>query len=375
MTLTNSGQLRVLNAGIYGSLSAPTNTTDGDLTAVRLFISDAALDSEGRLLQVIDTYTPGAGTFNTIYSQVNVDPPIGLGADDIRAGKFEVNVRPTGDYIGGVVGLYCEADHDSGAFDVDTVRGSFQQALQRVGSTTVAVLNAAQYAYRCTAGTVTTAVALDIIRGFGSDAGTITNGIGLRIQAALAPAPTLDLAIQSLSGEHRFVGDSKFGANTVPAAVIDIGDATPGDNFALLKFSTSRAWQFETDGADGAGQKLALTALADSKNFNIQSPTGTKIFEVVAANAGGALGLFGVSPASRPTAFTQTYSTATKTHSNPTATAPGDLVSTSGGWGASTEANFDKISTALDALVADMVNVKSVVNQIIDDLQTTGLLQ
>lgn len=77
---------------------------------------------------------------------------------------------------------------------------------------------------------------------------------------------------------------------------LTIGDATPGDNFLLLKFNTSRAWQFETDGADGAGQKLALRTLTDGKLFNIQSPAGTIVFEVNAVDAGGRIGFYATVP-------------------------------------------------------------------------------
>ena len=72
--------------------------------------------------------------------------------------------------------------------------------------------------------------------------------------------------------------------------------------------------------------------------------------------------------------YTQTYSTADRTVANPTATAPGDLDATeSSGWGASSEANFDKIGTAIDALVADNLDLRQAVTALIDDLQTTGV--
>ena len=87
------------------------------------------------------------------------------------------------------------------------------------------------------------------------------------------------------------------------------------------------------------------------------------------------IGFFGTTPISRPSAYTQTFATADKTHENPTASAVGDLVATSGGWGASTEANFDLIHTTLDALVADMADIKQLVNAVIDDLQAYGILQ
>lgn len=90
---------------------------------------------------------------------------------------------------------------------------------------------------------------------------------------------------------------------------------------------------------------------------------------------GSNIGFFATAPAAQTAAYTQTYATATRTHSNPTAAAVGDLVATNGGWGASTEANFDLVHSTIDQLVADMANIKQVVNQVIDDGQTYGLLQ
>ncbi len=78
-------------------------------------------------------------------------------------------------------------------------------------------------------------------------------------------------------------------------------------------------------------------------------------------------------PAS-PGAYTQTYSTADRTHENPTATAVGDLVATDGGWGYSSEANADAVHTAIDALIADVADVKQLLNSVIDDLQSIGLV-
>ncbi|KKN32427.1 hypothetical protein LCGC14_0814150, partial [marine sediment metagenome] len=87
------------------------------------------------------------------------------------------------------------------------------------------------------------------------------------------------------------------------------------------------------------------------------------------------LGFFGVTAIVQPGAYTQTYATADKTHANPTATAVGDLVATNGGWGYSSEANADKVHDAIDKLVADVADVKQVINAVIDDLQALGLAQ
>ncbi len=72
---------------------------------------------------------------------------------------------------------------------------------------------------------------------------------------------------------------------------------------------------------------------------------------------------------SSPNSYTKTYSTEDRTLENPTAVAVGDLVATeSSGWGASSEANFDKIGTAIDALIADNLDLRKIVSALIDDL-------
>ena len=226
MRLTSTGQLRVLNAGIYGSLSAPTNTTDGDLTVTRLLVTDTALDSEARLFQILDAYTPSAGAFNTLYTLVNVTPGVGDGADDIRAIKFEVNIRPTANHLGKATGLLGEADHDSGSFDVAALTGVRATASQGVGSTTVATARGLRPAYRAIAGTITLAIGVDITRGVSGDSGTIDTGIGLRIGASAGVTPgTADIALQSLGGVHEFVGNVRIGSTTAPTVALDVTGA------------------------------------------------------------------------------------------------------------------------------------------------------
>ena len=72
--------------------------------------------------------------------------------------------------------------------------------------------------------------------------------------------------------------------------------------------------------------------------------------------------------------YVQTYSTADRTVSNPTALAPGDLTATNNGWGANSEANFDKIGTAIGALVDDNLDLRKALTALIDDMQTIGLI-
>ena len=80
-------------------------------------------------------------------------------------------------------------------------------------------------------------------------------------------------------------------------------------------------------------------------------------------------------PAARPSAYTQTYTTADKTHAARTAaavvTSPA-VTSTPAGWAAISQA--DAIITNLNALRVDQLDTAQLVNSIVDDLQALGLV-
>lgn len=98
------------------------------------------------------------------------------------------------------------------------------------------------------------------------------------------------------------------------------------------------------------------------------------------------LGVLGATPVPRPTAYTQTYATATRTHANATAQdftdnsggTPADTIAAITGGGASCEnATKDAIASLArqsDRLLVDLLNLKQVVNQMLDDLQAYGFL-
>jgi hypothetical protein len=78
-------------------------------------------------------------------------------------------------------------------------------------------------------------------------------------------------------------------------------------------------------------------------------------------------------PAS-PSTYTQTYSTALRTVANATASAPpaGGVGATAGAY--DTAAHRDEMITSLTANIADVLALKKVVNGLIDDLQSIGLI-
>lgn len=104
--------------------------------------------------------------------------------------------------------------------------------------------------------------------------------------------------------------------------------------------------------------------------------------------SGAKIGVFGKAPVVRTGAYTQTYSTATRTHSNPTATA---LTDSSGGTADGTVAaagasyngttqsninnNFAEFATRINQLITDLANTKQLLNSVIDDQQSYGWFQ
>lgn len=98
---------------------------------------------------------------------------------------------------------------------------------------------------------------------------------------------------------------------------------------------------------------------------------------------GTTVGFYGITPVTRPTAYTQTYSTADKTHAAPTAA----TLSMADGAGtndntigaitadASVIAAFQELVDENNKLVADLADAKQLLNSVIDDLQALGLFQ
>ncbi len=72
---------------------------------------------------------------------------------------------------------------------------------------------------------------------------------------------------------------------------------------------------------------------------------------------------------SSPNAYTLTYDTVDRTLEAPTATVVGALGN--GANGASSTANFDKIAVAVDALIADNLDLRKALAAIITDLKAS----
>jgi hypothetical protein len=168
-------------------------------------------------------------------------------------------------------------------------------------------------------------------------------------------------------------------ANTVTISPSG-GDTIEG--FGGWGLAPNEAITLESDGT--TSWKRALTAvfagatLVDATDLVIGTGTGSKL-----GQSGSKLGFFGVTPVARPSAYTQTYATADKTHANPTSVNLTGIASSSTGSAlaepsvsytqAEMQQNFRRIQDQHNALVTDLADVKQIVNSVIDDLQALGL--
>ena len=130
-------------------------------------------------------------------------------------------------------------------------------------------------------------------------------------------------------------------------------------------------------------QVLYTLEMVDGAVVEIGTGTGTKI----ATSTAQKLGFYNATPVIRQTAITQTYTTATGTHSNLTSatltdSSTGTASGTIGALGTAGTATIPvayndaiaSLAAQCNALRVDLANTKQVLNQAIDHLQTYGIL-
>jgi hypothetical protein len=130
----------------------------------------------------------------------------------------------------------------------------------------------------------------------------------------------------------------------------------------------------------GSSQFDGDITVGDAKIIILNTTTGTKIGTATTQK----LGFFNATPVVQPSAYTQTYSTADKTHANFTSSdLTGITASTTGSalaepgaaYSQSTlQQNFRRIQDQFVNLRGDVADLKQLVNSIIDDLQSLGLV-
>jgi hypothetical protein len=147
-------------------------------------------------------------------------------------------------------------------------------------------------------------------------------------------------------------------------------------NINIGQARVTNGWQLYCEG--NAPSFFGGNVQIADKDIVLGTATGTKIGTATNQK----LAFFAGTPVVQRSAYTQTYSTATRTHANLTAAA----LSNSFGTGDTTIAdvtashsqtilnnNFRDVSNQINALVTDLTNLKQVVNSLIDDEQALAL--
>ena len=115
-------------------------------------------------------------------------------------------------------------------------------------------------------------------------------------------------------------------------------------------------------------------AVLSIQKVTLKKVTGGNLSVLGTFGVQGNVGFYGVTPVAKASAYTQTYSTASKTM--PTATSA-NLSTTASTqttpWGFASQAQADNIATQVNKMQTDYINLQKVVNALIDDLQAYGL--
>lgn len=220
-------------------------------------------------------------------------------------------------------------------------------------------------------------------------AGLRVENLRPRITYGTKPATTYGAYILTQSGgltnNYGIQIDAPSGGSTVNEAIwINGNTAASGVLFGSSK--SARIWYDGTNlvvnpklVGSGALSILGNISLLDF-NVVLGTTTGTKIGTATTQK----LGFWNVTPIVQPSAFTQTYSTATKTHAaltsatltdSTTGTADTTVADVGAAFSQATlNNNFADLIAQINALRVDLVNAKGVINAIIDDGQAEGLL-
>jgi hypothetical protein len=155
---------------------------------------------------------------------------------------------------------------------------------------------------------------------------------------------------------------------SVPSVVsgnieVSTSDGTYDAQVGGLEFDQAYGFVLSTDG-NLAKVQLPTLSTGDLSTSGDFAHTGS----------GKKIGFFGATTVVRTAAYTMTYSTGSRTNSAPTAAAVATTAATLAAYGY-TQAQADSIPVAINALVADVLNLKQVLTQVIKDLQSYGLLQ
>lgn len=161
---------------------------------------------------------------------------------------------------------------------------------------------------------------------------------------------------------------------------MNIGPGGAGDCTIVGRVNDGTIFNFGIDDSDSDKTKMSGPTGLGNDDWWDMDTSGNFTFHKN-------IGFFGTAAVAQPSAYTQTYSTADKTHANLTSAT---LTDSSGGSTDDTVSevtdqsettdnsvindNFAEVTEEINALRVDLTDLKQLVNSIIDDLQALGLV-
>lgn len=209
---------------------------------------------------------------------------------------------------------------------------------------------------------------------------TLTGAVGSAVNLGTT-ATTGAIAI----GGAQTTGTITIGVATQTGAVIISGGTTAANTlFNAVTSGTIAIGAANTGGITiGNGDTIKTISIGAGNavnTINIGSHA-TPVNVITIGGTASTLGFYGVTPVVRPSAYTQTYATADKTHAARTATTvtTANLVDDGGvysaTWADTVVTMSNELKTDLNALEADQLDTAQLLNSLIDDLQAQGLIQ
>ena len=181
-----------------------------------------------------------------------------------------------------------------------------------------------------------------------------------------------DLFKVSPDGNITVAGTSTF-TGAVAGAVTFSGAVTMSTTLTVTG-ATVCSTSLDVDGAldvlQGSTFNGSIT-IADNQSIILGSTNGTKIGTATTQK----LGFYNATPAVQPTAYTQTFATADKTHAARTGVAVSTTaVTQTSPFGYAGAAQGDAVATTINQIIVDLADTAGVVNALVDDLQALGLV-
>lgn len=364
---------------VLGGISGAGNFAIGasPSASYRSYFTKASTDTSGTVFnhRFETTYNPAAGATTTIYDAQFIITP--QGSNEITSGTVagayylvqNSNSSATSNHA--LVGMVASVAQSNATGKVNSLTGANLSASADAAGTIAGSLVGLQgNAFATSSGTISGNGGVHLVGGqFVSRLASTSTNTGMSIVGVnVSSWGNLSTSGGTVTNAYgaRVVTPTATGTltNAYGLYIQDINTAATL-NYAI--FTNAGLIHFGDTVDLASGKNLTLLA----GNITTDTTTGTKI----GTSTTQKLGFYNATPVVQPSAYTQTYSTASKT--NPTATAANLSTTASTNttpYGFATSAQADDIATQVNKMQTDYINLQKLVNSLIDDLQSLGLV-